>query len=407
MSRTWAVRTVGSALLLLFVGCGAGGVPDGGGLEGPSIVIEPTAVIGEIEGDPDYLFGDIRSVAVDDAGIVYVGDRIGASVKAYSPTGEFLAVVAREGEGPGELQGWPANLAFGPGGRLYVRDASRVTVFARSGDGDPADSLADLWRMPTYGNLTYSRSRVGSDGTYYYPDGAFRPGDRPRVYFHVFRDGEATGDTVEVPFHPGLGARRSAFYPLGEGDGRMVDGLSHVPFATVPSWEVTLAGTILSTGGGTATLLETTPRGDTLRVLDLPTREARPIPTAERAESLAALESRIDSLPVSLDEVMNLGADIAERRLPDFLPMVLAVRMDMAGRIWVERWPPEGSPAVRAYDVYDGSGRHLTAVRLRAPLLAEPPPFFGRSAVVGVVSDPESGVHRVVVFALDELTLER
>jgi hypothetical protein len=366
-------------------------------------VLDPSVVIGLDEGDPDYLFGDVRSVAVDDAGVVYVGDRIGASVRAYSPAGAFLGEVARDGEGPGEISGWPADLTFGSDGKLYVRDGSRVTIFAPSGDGEVADALADLWRMPTYGNLTYDRSRVGDDGTYYYPDGAVRPGDRPRFYYQMFRDGETTGDTLEVPFHPGMGGQRTAFYAVGESGGRMLDGFSRVPFAAVPSWEITLAGTVLSASGGNADLLETTAGGETLRLLHLPGDEERPIPAAERADSLAALEARIDSLPVHLDKVVNLGEGVAERRLPDTLPRVLAVRMDMSGRIWVERCPPEGFGDTRAYDVYDALGLHLAAVRLGAPLLSEPPPFFGRTSLVGVVRAPETGVHRVVVFAIDGL----
>jgi hypothetical protein len=84
-------------------------------------VLAPAVVIGDVEGDAAYTFGDIRSVAVDDDDRVYVGDRIGATVRVHSAQGEFIEQVAKAGQGPGEIQGWPADLTFGPAGELYVK----------------------------------------------------------------------------------------------------------------------------------------------------------------------------------------------------------------------------------------------------------------------------------------------
>ena len=72
-------------------GCQAGGdgprEPESTALD---LVLEPVTVIGEIEGPADYVFGDVRAVAVDDQGHVYVGARIGATVRVYSARGEFI-----------------------------------------------------------------------------------------------------------------------------------------------------------------------------------------------------------------------------------------------------------------------------------------------------------------------------
>lgn len=369
----------------------------------PIIVLDPSVVIGEIEGDPAYLFGDVRAVAVDDGGRIYVGDRIGASIRAYSASGKFIAQLAREGQGPGEIEGWPADMTFGPDGNLYVRDASRVIVFASSAAADVPDSVASTWRVPGYGNLTYSRSRVGDDHTYYYPNGSFRIGERPRFFYQLFRGRDVLGDTLEVPFHEGMEGQRTAFYRLGPSGGRMVHGLSRVPFAAVPTWDVSHAGTILSSDGLGAALVETGLAGDTLRIMRLDSAAPRLVPPRERADSLKALNARIDSLPVPLDQVINLGKDVADRRLPEILPAVVAVHIAAGGLVWVERWPPEGAGDSRVYDVFEATGEHRASVTLRAPLVAEPLPFFGRRAVVGVVRDAVTDVDRVVGFSLDEL----
>ena len=387
------------AMLALLAACG----DDDAAVAEPEptrIALAPTQIIGEVDGDPSLLFGDVRSIAVGDNGTVYVGDRIGATVRAYSSDGEYLGTLAAEGEGPGELYGWPSDLTLDSRGSLHVRDASRVTTFAQSGRAI-ADSLADLWTVAGYGNLTYTRSQVGADGVYYYPNGSQRAGERPWYYYEVVRDGEPTGDTLWVPDHAGMPGRATAFYQVSAGSGRMV-ALSRVPFAAVPSWAVTPEGTVISTDGASHELIETGLQGDTIRRIPLGDASPRPISAGERGDSLRALEARIDSLPVPLDEVMNLGAGVRERELPDVLPPVVAVHIGQDGRIWVERWPNEGAPDARAYDVFDRSGAFQVSLRLEAPLVSEPSPYFGRGWVVGVIRDDGTGVQRAALFRLPD-----
>lgn len=387
------------ALLGSMSACAEGDAPSEDMVAASAVALDPEVLIGQVEGDEAYTFGDIRAVAVDDDGRVYIGDRIGATVRVYSAQGAFIKQVAGEGQGPGEIQGWPADLTFGPEGALYVRDAARVSVFAPSGGEGIADDLVSEWRAPGYGNLTYARSRVSADGSYYYPDGTYRIGEPARFFYHIFRDGELTGDTLEVPYYSGMEAQRSAFYRVGQGGGRMVPGLSHVPFAAVPRWDVTMEGTVLSSDGNRAELLETGFGGDTVQVLAIEAPGPREVPPEERSDSLEALEARIDSLPVPIDQVENLGPNVADRSLPEVLPTTLSLGVGTDGRIWVERWPPEGSGESRFYDVYDSAGTHQAWVELRAPLVAGPPPFFGRHHVVGVVRDEATGIDRVVKFS--------
>ncbi len=362
------------------------------------IEVPATAAIGSLEGEDEYLFGDVRSVAVSDGGVVYVGDRIGATVRAYTHDGVFLGDVAREGQGPGEIYGWPADLSLGPDGKLYVRDAGRVTVFAPS-ERSVADSLVATWPS-SLGNLTYSRSRVASDGRYYYPNGASSPTGVPTVFYRVLRDGVDSGDTLEVPYQPGLEGTRRAFYRTGPSGGRMVEGLSRVPFAPAPSWSVTPDGTVLVTSGRDHWLHELAAGGDTVRSFTVERWPDRAIPGPERADSMRALQSRIDSLPVPVEDVVNLGAGVAELTLPETFPPVRGVYVASSGQIWVERWHPTSAQSARFYTVLDSLGRHVGDVSLQAPLLTEPTPYFSGRYVVGVVQDEATDVHRVVTFAL-------
>ena len=111
------------------LGCGEGsdaparraGPPD-------TVFTEPLVVIGEVDGAPEYLFGNVASVAAGPNGTIYVADQIGSTVRAYDLSGRFLGTVGSEGQGPGEFD-FPNDITFDPTGRLYVRDWSRITVF--------------------------------------------------------------------------------------------------------------------------------------------------------------------------------------------------------------------------------------------------------------------------------------
>jgi hypothetical protein len=94
------------------------------------------------------------------------------------------------------------------------------------------------------------------------------------------------------------------------------------------------------------------------------------------------------------------GPGLGARRLPDVLPPMIGLRAGEDGTIWVERWPPEGRNAFRFYDVFDDDGRWVRVVVFRAPLVGDPPPYFGERAVAGVIRDPDTGVERVVRFDL-------
>lgn len=65
---------------------------------------EVVAEIGVIEGPEEFVFGRIVGVAADPAGHVYVLDEQTSDLRVYSPSGDFLKVVAREGDGPGSAR---------------------------------------------------------------------------------------------------------------------------------------------------------------------------------------------------------------------------------------------------------------------------------------------------------------
>ena len=150
--------------------------------------------------------------------------------------------------------------------------------------------------------------------------------------------------------------------------------------------------------GETYELREYDQDGRLLRTISGPELEPRAVPRAERADSLRALEARIDSLPVPLDDVFSVAPEIRRGEIPDSLPGFIGVHVGASDRIWVERWPLEGMGSSRYYDVLEYDGRYAGTVVVPAPLMSDPPPFFGEEIIVGVVRDPVTDVQSVVVF---------
>lgn len=365
-----------------------------------------TLLLGEAgvsSGSEATTFGDVTSLAVDSGGRIYVGDRISNSVRAFGLDGDHLGLVGGEGEGPGEFR-WPEALALGPEGRLYVAEVEGVTVMAPRSDGGLPTQQVEAWQ-PVATPQAYRPLRVTCRGRIFYP----HQSSRPTEHFYLrLGDGGGVVDTVEVPDMPDVPSG-VPWFRTGPGGGRMLRGVDRVPLAPVPSWDVTPDGRLLVGEAHRYRLLFISPGGDTSRVVR---REVspRPIPEPVRRESTEALRTRLDTLPVPVDEVNNLPDRVADLELPSRYPAHLEVRAGMNGNAWVERPPRPDRPHGAPYDVFDRRGVYLGTVvvpvrfdpgRGFTNARSRPQPIFTDEAVYGVVVDPVTGVQRVARFSYD------
>ena len=67
---------------------------------------------GDTDDDAEF-FGVLSQITTDEAGNVYLLDRQLTEVKVFSPDGEYLNTIGREGEGPGEFRR-PSDLFITP-----------------------------------------------------------------------------------------------------------------------------------------------------------------------------------------------------------------------------------------------------------------------------------------------------
>ena len=87
--------------------------------------------------DGDVLFGTITRVLVDESGNCYLLDSQLSQAHVFSPTGEYLRSLSREGEGPGEVRN-PADMAFLPGDEIAFLQAYPAKIIKLSLAGIPA-----------------------------------------------------------------------------------------------------------------------------------------------------------------------------------------------------------------------------------------------------------------------------
>lgn len=93
--------------------------------------------IGGDTDDEDEFFGVISQVLTDDAGNVYLLDSQLNQIKVFSPDGEYLRAIGREGEGPGEFRA-PTSMFFTRDGNLGVLQLAPGKVVLLTPDGEPA-----------------------------------------------------------------------------------------------------------------------------------------------------------------------------------------------------------------------------------------------------------------------------
>ena len=90
--------------------------------------------------DDEIFFGNISAVRSDEEGKIYLLDSQLSEVHVYSPEGEHLRVLGREGEGPGEFQG-SNDIFVDSDGTVCVLQGFPGKIVKIAPDGTPAGQL--------------------------------------------------------------------------------------------------------------------------------------------------------------------------------------------------------------------------------------------------------------------------
>jgi hypothetical protein len=102
--------------------------------------------------DEDVIFGQIVQAVADPEGNVYLLDAQLCNVQVFSPRGEHIGTLSREGEGPGEMS-TPADLLLLPSGNLGIVRTFPGKLIKITTDGTPVETAIVGADDPTQGGF--------------------------------------------------------------------------------------------------------------------------------------------------------------------------------------------------------------------------------------------------------------
>lgn len=340
--------------------------------------------------------GKLTGIAMDANGTVYVSDFAEHKIWVFDARGRSQRAIGRQGQGPGEFQS-PTGIAIGPDSRLYVRDQSHVSRFIRDAASARLSRFETRYNGGAMNDWTSTlASRFDAQGRLYYPNFNVMDRSRQMGQWWVFAASGQRVDSIAVPVienvPPGWASVR-----LSANSGRLLPGLNHVPFAGMPSWDVTPRGTVIYASGHEYLIREVDRSGRLVREFRRTTPPLR-IPAAERRDSLTALRRRVDSIAhIPRAQVSGVPDEVWAMRLPETYAPILEVFAAPDGLVWVRRWVANGHLR-SVFDVFEADGRFKTVVELPAHLLPGITPVLSLDAVAGIGSDAETGAMTVLRF---------
>jgi hypothetical protein len=328
--------------------------------------------IGAVDGPDEYVFGQISGVVVDGERRIHVADPQALEIRVFSPEGEFLRRVGRDGEGPGEFR-HISGLALAPDG-IAALDGSlgRVTVFGLSGD------VVRSFRLLRSYMILEHYAAMGFD-----PAGRFF--DRARLSMTIGTD--SVGAITYDPAGAVADTAILAVIPMDqvtiERNGVPMMSIPR-PFAPRPSLAFGPEGNVYLARGGEYRIDVFSPAGDSLRAIRREV-QAPAVGEAERDSALAVIADRFESA----GQRMPPGIELPARK-----PVVSRLIVDVLGNLWVLHQPVAGADRFE-WSVHDANGHFLGTVTTPLMVVTQ----IGEDFLAGTVQD-ELGVARAVVFPI-------
>jgi hypothetical protein len=354
-----------------------GGLPDS---DATTVAVDLS--IGALDGDPEFVFGDVRGVEVDAEGTIYVLDYQASEIRTFDATGAHLATLGGKGEGPGEIGEANGMILVGDS-LLWIQDHAQWQMLAFARDGTEVErvpmhvrSYAYIWNGTVDDGGVFWKPVSHSDQT---------PGTPPGAGF-----GESQSRTYLVSFDPATESRDSIFLGIDTyryfvtRSGRRGFSFQQVPFQPRGVTVVDPQGGFWRSDAEEYELVRLDGAGDTTMVVQADISPPA-VTEQEREEFRAGMVER--------DETLARAAAELTAAMPDTKPAISGLMMDDEGRLWVRRGGTERGLPV--YDIFSRSGDYEGSVRLNftpAPYL----PLRIRSGRIYALVPDDLGVPYVV-----------
>jgi len=112
--------------------------------------LEEELSIGEREGKEEYIFSEIRHIAVDEQERIYIVDPKESHIKVFDRNGNYIRTIGKKGQGPGEI-GRPRSVSITSQNEIVVPDSGnrRLAFFTLEGEFIKNISTAEMDLMTT------------------------------------------------------------------------------------------------------------------------------------------------------------------------------------------------------------------------------------------------------------------
>ncbi len=301
------------------------------------------------EDDEENIFGLITQVRADAAGNIYLLDTQLAHVEVYSPTGEHLRTLSREGEGPGEVR-LPIDLALLPQGRVALLQSFPGKLVVLEGDDTPVGTITPRFADEQRGGLI-SLTDVLAGGDRLVLGGIrLTLGDNAQVRTSFIAAGDTSGVLTTVfleqentlDFSHLVIDEEALYFPLYRHLAVGPDGRVYLP-PERNRYRIDVYN----------------PDGTLERIIE---RDVAPWRRDE--EQRRRIEEQLDAQLRNVPPQMQVTS-----RLSDYEPMINSLQFDDQGLLWVLAAPgindhPDDVMAI--YDVFEPDGRFLRRVAVPA-----------------------------------------
>ena len=334
-------------------------------------------------------FSSLVSVAMDNSGAVYACDYAANNIKKFNADGEFLKIIGKEGQGPGEF-GSPLRIDI-IRDRLLVWDSMNMRMSLLSLDGEYLKSV--IWDRTQqgwpYDIKSFPDGRIGFEGRISFRRGKSRPEE---WIIHLF---SYDMEHLREVYRRDVRSRKNIMNPELQRQQSIP-----VPFFAGVHWDVSPKGKIVI---GYSDRYEVEIHDPVKGKISSFSREYEPVEvTKEDREKYFA--GMIFSTSVGGTVTRKQGAPdyfVKNTDFPKYKPAFNGIICDSEGNIWVHTYHEDRNEEGRFFDAFDEAGRFLSRVRIEG----EGSYPFGakiKERSFCVLEADEDGYQKIVKYSISE-----
>lgn len=321
---------------------------------GTPTLLNPSVMIGTVDGDEATIFGEIKGVDVDREGNIYVLDAQPREIRVFDPSGTYLRTLGGQGSGPGEIERANGFMIL-PDNSVWIQDHGqwKTKVFDVTGNEValhpvPIRSWAYVWSGFVTNERTILKRGSLSDEPPSFPPKAGLNESSGQGFLVSYDTQTAKTDTTWLGRYSGR-----SFVVAGD------RGFSHmgIPFGPSAAWAYDPEGGFVKAAPYEHAFARMDAQADTVLIVktDL---DGSPVTQQDKDSYVDAVADRGEPYLLAAQEIVKL--------MPATKPSLQALSVDDKGRIWAMRQTDAFANPV--FDVFSNDGNYLNAFELDHPV---------------------------------------